>query len=89
MLRFKSFCPTLACITPMVENRSLLMSKVAELSDFGSLIDDRNTMSSITNGVDCVRCVQFLSLNVFCQLLVQHFAILCSQNNIVWPERKT
>jgi hypothetical protein len=36
----------------MAENCSLLMSKVAELSDFASHIDDRNVMLSITNGVD-------------------------------------
>ncbi len=45
-------------------------------------------MMRITNGVDCVQCVQFLSLGVFCQLLVNHFTILFSQNKIEWPECK-
>ena len=73
----------------MSENCSLLTSKVAELSDFTSQIDERNAMLSIANGVDCVRCVQFLSLTVFHQLLVQHFSILFSRNKVVWPARKT
>jgi len=41
------------------------------------------------NGVDRVRSVRFLSLNVFRQLLVNHFEILFSQNKIVWPEHQT
>ncbi len=61
----------------------------AELSDSASRIDDRNIMNSIMNGVDRVRCVRFLLLNVFRRLLVNHFAILFSQNKIVWPERQT
>jgi hypothetical protein len=73
----------------LAENCSLLTSKVAILSDFASGIDDRNVMLSIANGVDRMRCVQFLSLTVFRRLLVQHFAILFSQNKVVWPERKT
>ena len=73
----------------LAENCSLLTSKVAELSDFTSQIDERNAMLSIANGVDCVRCVQFLSLTVFHQLLVQHFSILFSRNKVVWPARKT
>ena len=73
----------------MAENRSMLRSEVAELSDSASRIDDMNIMKSITNGVDRVRSVRYLSLNVFRQLLVNHFAILFSQNKIVWPERQT
>jgi hypothetical protein len=46
-------------------------------------------MLSIADGVDRVRHVQYLSLNVFRHLLVNHFAILISQNKIVWPERNT
>ena len=59
----------------LAETFSLLTSKVAELSDFASQIDDRNTMMSIANGVNRVRRVQLLSLTVFWRLLVQHFAI--------------
>ena len=73
----------------MAENRSILRSEVAALSDSASLIDDMNIMKSITNGVDRVRSVCYLSLNVLRQLLVNHFAILFSQNKIVWPERQT
>ena len=36
-------------------------------------------------GQDCVQYVRHLSLTVFRHLLVNHFAILFSQNNIVWP----
>jgi len=73
----------------MAENYSLLTSDVVELSDFVIRIDDRNSMLSIADGVDRVRHVQYLSLNVFRHLLVNHFAILISQNKIVWPERNT
>jgi hypothetical protein len=73
----------------MDENRSILGSDVAERNDSASRIDDLNIMKGITNGVDCVRSVRFLSLTVFRQLLVNHFAILFSQNKIVWPERQT
>ena len=73
----------------MAENYSLLTSDVVELSDFVIRIDDRNSMLSIADGVDRVRRVQYLSLNVFRHLLVNHFAILISQNKIVWPERNT
>ena len=38
-------------------------------------------------GGDRVRHVRHLSLAVFRRLLVNHFAILFSQNNIVWPRR--
>jgi hypothetical protein len=73
----------------LAENCSLLTSKVAELSDFTSWIGDRNAMMSIANGVDRLRRVQFLSLTVFRWLLVQPFAILFSQNKVLWPERQT
>ncbi len=67
----------------MAENRSLMKSKVAEKSDAASRIDDRAIMMGITNGVDRVRSVCYLSLNVFRRLLINHFAILFSQNKIV------
>ena len=73
----------------MEENRSILESDVAARNDSASLIDDMNIMKGIMNGVDRVRSVRFLSLNVFRRLLVNHFAILFSQNKIVWPERQT
>jgi hypothetical protein len=73
----------------MAENRSLLRSEVAAVSDSASRIDDMKIMMGIMNGVDRVRSVCYLSLNVFRQLLVNHFAILFSQNKIVWPERQT
>ncbi len=38
-------------------------------------------------GEDWVLHVRHLSLGVFRQLLVNHFAILFSQNKIVWPSR--
>jgi hypothetical protein len=53
-----------------------LRSEVAELSD-SARIDDMNIMKSITNGVDRVRSVRYLSLNVFRQLLVIHL-LYCS-----------
>jgi hypothetical protein len=71
----------------MAENCSILRSEVAALNDSASLIDDMNIMKGIMNGVDRVWSVRFLSLNVFCRLLVNHVAILFSQNKIVWPER--
>ncbi len=70
-------------------NCSLLTREVAELSDDVKCTDDRNVMLRISNSVDHVHRVQNLSLNVFRQLLVNHFAILFSQNKIVWPERNT
>ncbi len=73
----------------MAENHSLLRSEVAAASDSASRIDDMNIMKGIMNGLDRVRSVHYLSLNVFRQLLVDHFAILFSQNKIVWPERQT
>jgi hypothetical protein len=73
----------------MAENRSLLRSEVAAVSDSASRIDDMKIMMGIMNGVDRVRSVCYLSLNVFRQLLVNHFAILFRQNKIVWPERQT
>jgi hypothetical protein len=73
----------------MAVNHSLLRSEVATVSDSASRIDDMNIMKGIMNGVDRVRSVRYLSLNIFRQLLVNHFAILFSQNKIVWPERQT
>ncbi len=73
----------------MAENHALLRSKVAELSDSASRIDDSTIMMGITNGVDRVWSVRYLSLNVFCWLLVNHFAILFSKNKIVWPDLQT
>ncbi len=73
----------------MAENRFLMRSKVVEKSDAASCIDDRAIMMGITNVVDRVRSVRYLSLNVFRWLLVNHFAILFSQNKIVWPEHQT
>jgi len=73
----------------MAENRSILRSEVAALSDSASLIDDMNIMKGIMNGLDHVRSVCFLSLNVFRRLLVNHFAILFSQNKIVRTKRKS
>ena len=45
------------------------------------------TTQEMAIGKDHVRHVQHLSLAVFQHLLVKHFAILFSQNNIVWPRR--
>ena len=73
----------------MAENRALLRSKVVELSDSVSRIDDSTIMMGITNSVDHVWSVCYLSLNVFCWLLVNHFATLFSKNKIVWPECQT
>jgi len=73
----------------MAENRSILRSEVAALYDSASLIDDMNIMKGIMHRVDRVRSVRFLSLNVFRRLLVNHFAILFSQNKLVWPKRQT
>jgi hypothetical protein len=60
------------------ETRSLLTRELDNDVVFTnqiSLIEDR------------VRSVQNLSLAVFRKLLVNHFAILFSQNKIVWPKR--
>ena len=48
---------------------------------------DEVTTWEMELGEDRVRHVQHLSLAVFRQLLVNHFAILFSQNKIVWPSR--
>ena len=45
-------------------------------------------LKQICVGKDRVQHVQFLSLAVFRRILVNHFAILFSQNEIVWPTRK-
>ncbi len=60
------------------ESRSLLTRE---------LEDDVICTNQISLGEDHVRSVQNLSLAVFRQLLVNHFAILFSQNKIVWPKR--
>ncbi len=39
-------------------------------------------------GDDRVRHVRHMSLTLFRRLLVNHFAILFSQNKIVWPSRR-
>jgi hypothetical protein len=51
------------------------------------LEEDVDITNQISIGEDRVRSVQNLSLAVFWQLLVNHFAILFSQNKIVWPKR--
>jgi hypothetical protein len=51
------------------------------------LEEDVDITNQISIGEDHVRSVQNLSLAVFRQLLVNHFAILFSQNKIVWPKR--
>ena len=53
--------------------------------DFGEREED--TTQEIEIGGDRVRHVRHLSLAVFRCLLVNHFDILFSQNNIVWPRR--
>jgi len=45
------------------------------------------TTQEMEIGEDRVRHVRHLSLAVFRQLLVNHFAIFFSQNNIAWPRR--
>ncbi len=62
---------------------------MTELSDVAKHTDNRSVMLRISNSVNHVRYVQKLLLNVFHQLLVNHFAILLSQNKIVWPEHNT
>jgi hypothetical protein len=64
----------------MAENCSILRSEVAARNDSASLIDDMNIMKGIMNGVDRVWSVCSLLLNVFRQLLVNHFAMMFSQN---------
>ncbi len=53
--------------------------------EFGE--SEENTIREMMIGEDCVRHVWHLSLAVFQHLLVNHFAILFSQNRIVWPKR--
>jgi hypothetical protein len=60
------------------ETRSLLTRE---------LEDDVVCTNQISLREDRVRSVQNLSLAVFQQLVVNHFAILFSQNKIVWPKR--
>ncbi len=49
--------------------------------------DDVDIIKQTSIGEDCVRRVQHLSLAVFRIFLVNHFAILFSQNKIVGPKR--
>ena len=49
-------------------------------------MEDANIMKYILIGEDCVQSVQYLSLAVFRRCLVNHFAVLFSQNRIVWPK---
>jgi hypothetical protein len=60
------------------ESRSLLTRE---------LEDDVICTNQISLGKDRVRSVQNLSLAVFWQSLVNHFAILFIQNKIVFPKR--
>ena len=63
------------------ETRTILTQEIRD--DAGNEV-----LKQICVGEDRVRHVQFHSLAVFRQLLVNHFAILFSQNKIVWPTRK-
>ena len=63
------------------ETRTIFTQEIRE--DAGNEV-----LKQICVGKDRVRHVQFLSLAVFRRLLVNHFAILFSQNKIVWPTRK-
>jgi hypothetical protein len=60
------------------ETRSLLTRE---------LEDEVVCTNQISLGEDCVRSVQNLPLAVFRKLLVNHFAMLFSQNKIVRPKR--
>ena len=51
-------------------------------------LNEEVTTREMELGDDRVRHVRHLSLAVFRQLLVNHFAILFSQNKIVWPSRR-
>ena len=53
--------------------------------DFGE--NEETTTRTMAIGKERVGHVRHLSLAVFRCLLVNHFAILFSQNNIVWPRR--
>ena len=64
------------------ETRTIFTQEIRE--DAGNEV-----LKQICVGDDCVRHVQFLSLAVFRRLLVNIFAILFSQNKIVWPTRKS
>jgi len=50
-------------------------------------LNEEVTITEMELGEDRVRHVRHLSLAVFRKLLVNHFAILFSQNKIVWPSR--
>ncbi len=49
--------------------------------------EDADIIKQVLIGENHVRHVQHLSLAVFRRLLVNHFAILFSQNKIVWPKK--
>jgi hypothetical protein len=49
--------------------------------------EDVDITKQISIGEDRVKCVQNLLLAVFLRLLDNHFAILFSQNKIVWSQR--
>jgi hypothetical protein len=51
-------------------------------------LNEEVTITEMELGEDRVRHVRHLSLAVFRKLLVNHFAILFSQNKIVWPSRR-
>ncbi len=58
----------------IAETRYLLTREIPEYEE---------VTHSIMISKDCVRHVQYLSMAVFCQLLVNHFAILFRHNQIV------
>jgi hypothetical protein len=60
-------------------------TKTCMNQDWGE--SEQATTREMDIGKDRVRHVWHLSLAVFQRLLVNHFAILFSQNNIVWPSR--
>jgi hypothetical protein len=64
----------------VVDETRIMMNR-----DFGEREED--ITREIEIGEDRVRHVRHLSLAVFRRLLVNHFAILFSQNKIVWPRR--
>jgi hypothetical protein len=72
----------------MSKNRSILTSELARNYNRMQDLSDSNSISHITNGFKCMRTVQFLSLGVFRQQVVNHFSILFSQNKIEWTVRK-
>ena len=61
------------------ETRSIFTQEIAE-------DEEDAVLKQISVGEERVRNDQFLSLAVFRQLLVNHFAILFRQNKTVWPK---